>query len=726
MVKLAQIRFYLFALIGALGFNVACGQNIKSQSDAIFDTVTVSGLQAAAAANIHRYPNSSIYFSQKALAATVVHANESAKYEAMLFVGSMFNATSRYDSALPYFAQAISGFKSLKLQHLADSVSLIAANNYYLLSKFDTAHEISERALLSAKHAGDNRTVMQAYTLLGNEHFDFDRQNEALGDYLSALSVAESLKDTGKIYSTFSNIALVYSAIGDFAKAMEYIDKVLTGNVALISEKDLMLAVENKGIIFGQADKFDSAVVYLRRALDIAMELGDENEKLGCMNNLAQAYIYNGRNTEALSIYKMVLERSTLTDNANVIAPALAGYGNVLLSMNQLKECIPFLDTAYLLAKKYKLRDVTVNVAQNLSLAYEKLGAYAKSLEYYKIATRTQDSLNNERNQKKLVQLQYQYNLVKKEEQIKILLHSQKEKSLQNKKLFLLSCSLIFICGVLIVVCIMLYRVFVAKSIHAKTIEQQQKEIEQQTQDLKNLNQYKDKIFSIVAHDLRGPLASLTSALEMVDLDLIDLDGFKLLKPMLDEELRMVNSLMENLLHWSAMNFKGKTAVIPSKIDLVHVVGNMISIFHIQTQRKNIHIHHDTTIRYMVVCDSNHLDIILRNLISNAIKFTEPNGMIKIEYEEVNEYIKFSISDNGIGIPAEKVSHLFDDRQQSSYGTSGEKGTGLGLFLIYEFIKLNNGEIDVVSTPGKGTTFHVYIKNAAPSGEPQKTNRIAI
>ena len=232
---------------------------------------------------------------------------------------------------------------------------------------------------------------------------------------------------------------------------------------------------------------------------------------------------------------------------------------------------------------------------------------------------------------------------------------------------------------------------------------------------LKELNETKDKFFSVIAHDIRGPLGSQKNIIDLILEEYENIDELtrKKLLNSLQESSYHLHSLLENLLKWS-MSQTGRIDVNLQKINFNDQFSGLFEYFKVQTGNKEIKFVNRIDSDFIVNLDVNLTEVVLRNLLSNAIKYTERGGEINI-YSEAKETksgntVHICISDTGIGIPKEKIESLFQlRRNQSDPGTDGEKGSGLGLLLSKEFAELKGGSIEVKSTYGKGSTYILVI-----------------
>lgn len=232
---------------------------------------------------------------------------------------------------------------------------------------------------------------------------------------------------------------------------------------------------------------------------------------------------------------------------------------------------------------------------------------------------------------------------------------------------------------------------------------------QQQAEELKRLNALKDRIFSIMAHDLRGPLLNLSEVIKMVDDNTISLDEFKMLSPTLNKDIAYTSDLLENILHWSRSQLSGY-GINREEFDLKTLINSEVSYHLPAAKLKKITVIQDVPAGMMGFADTLMMQIVLRNLITNAIKFCKQDCTVEIFLcGESEDYLEICVKDDGIGMSAEMVARLFSGENVSSRGTLNEKGTGLGLMVCREFMERNDGIINLESKPGEGTKFILSI-----------------
>jgi len=238
--------------------------------------------------------------------------------------------------------------------------------------------------------------------------------------------------------------------------------------------------------------------------------------------------------------------------------------------------------------------------------------------------------------------------------------------------------------------------------------------LKKSNEELKVLNNTKDKFFSIIAHDLKSPFQSMlgfseTLATEIDSLSNVEIVSFS---KGLNDDLRNIYGLLDNLLHWSMMQ-RNVLEFYPEDINLHDTVNKIIEILNKSAQTKNISITNTINTKTFVYADVDMLRSVTQNLIINAIKFTKPNGRVVVSAIEKSNLIEVSVEDTGIGIDPKLIPGLFSfDTIFTTSGTAGEKGTGLGLPLCKEFVERNEGKIWVESEPGKGSKFTFTLRKS--------------
>jgi ligand-binding sensor domain-containing protein/signal transduction histidine kinase/DNA-binding response OmpR family regulator len=244
-----------------------------------------------------------------------------------------------------------------------------------------------------------------------------------------------------------------------------------------------------------------------------------------------------------------------------------------------------------------------------------------------------------------------------------------------------------------------------------KHITEQNHELESTVEELQKLNKTKDHFFSILAHDLKNPISALTGISDFMKNNFLKLEKKDALEYLnsIHKSSTAIYDLLINLLNWSRTQSKN-IEYAPSDFNVRELIQKNIMLLEQLSANKHITLSAQTSPLHTVYADYNMIDTVVRNILSNSIKFTEYNGTVTVESNETDDDVVIKISDNGVGMTTEQLHKLFSiDKNNISTGTAGEKGTGLGLVITHEFIQINRGAIRAESQPGKGTSFYITL-----------------
>ena len=229
---------------------------------------------------------------------------------------------------------------------------------------------------------------------------------------------------------------------------------------------------------------------------------------------------------------------------------------------------------------------------------------------------------------------------------------------------------------------------------------------------LEDMNQGKDKIFAIISHDFRSPLNGMKALIELMTMGMLTQEEFTEHINQLSDGVDFTLRTLDNMLVW-AMTQMGNTKAAPANVEVKKLLDDVAQFHKYNAQQKNHEIQYEADEQLKAYADPNHLFVIMRNLVGNAIKFTPNNGKIKVFAKPVAGQVAILVQDNGVGIPAEQIERILSREQNtSSYGTNGEKGTGLGMSLVQDLLEMNGGKLSIQAEPGKGSEITAWIPAA--------------
>ena len=350
--------------------------------------------------------------------------------------------------------------------------------------------------------------------------------------------------------------------------------------------------------------------------------------------------------------------------------------------------------------------DVQLGALKNLYEAYEALGNYKQAFEFSLKFKEVDELIFMEERSEQIERLSAQFEADKREMEIDKLNRETELKGLQVEKanaernlLFLLFLSALIILALII----FLYR----KIVFTKRL------LALKNQELTALNTTKDRFFAIIAHDLKGHIAAFEGTGRLLKHFSVknDLDKIEKVTHEIDNNARNLSHLLDNLLHWSMEQLRGYEPK-PVRLNLKVIIDELIEIFKPFARAKGIDLSSDLNGEVNVMADKESVALIFRNLIANAIKFTE-QGEVHISAQESETRWQIIVRDTGVGIPEAMQEKLFViGEEKIRRGTKNEKGTGLGLNLVYEFTRMNGGELSCESKEGQGTAFFISLNHA--------------
>ncbi|WP_308992990.1 ATP-binding protein [Mariniflexile litorale] len=591
------------------------------------------------------------------------------------------------------------------------------------------------------------------------------------GDYINAISGYEKskalfkhLKNTLWVAKVNNSIGLIEIKRGNYSKGLQFslaaIQELEKQNI----KKDLSLAYSNLAKAYQGINAVDRAIEFNLKAVEIQIQLNINRELIQSYKQLAELYSNKNENRKAIEYYQKVLNsKNTNIDSLQgIIYPKL---GAEYLKFNDYEKATQYLIQGLDINRKSNNQDgilFTLNSLGELNLKTNRLvlaeqqlyeaGVIAKNnnnkselLKYYKLMM-VLDSTKNKFNSAFIWQREY-YNLkrslnntnnIKDSDSVQLDYNPNFEKDLANNsptktingsfyesKEEFNKFQLIFygLLAALAIVSTFLILIYLKRSSNIKytqeleeknlKIELQNEAFSEQTKHLENVNNVKDKLFSIVSHDLKDSLSSINGFIDLLKDGSLSREEFDNLIPELSENANNASLLLFNLLNWSKSQMQSLEPK-PTLFDIQEVFEDKIRLIEQRIENKGIELI-DHSLRDFAYADKSMFEIVVQNLLANALKFCKSGDTITISNHISNGSCIISIADTGIGISKQNIEKLFKNSSFTTVGTNNEKGTGLGLSICKELVELNNGKIWVESTINVGSTFYVQLPKSRPS-----------
>ena len=591
----------------------------------------------------------------------------------------------------------------------------------------DSAFFYGRQALNYASRTGYPKGESESWRLLGNTNEMIGNYGEMLSSYHHSLDIAEKIGNNDLMAKATSNIALFYQQAGDYDQARQLMEKVrdiyrANGDTAM--EETVSSHLSDLAFRTGQ---YGPALQYAQRALQSALTSRDESDIASCQNDFGRILTATGEGRKALDLYLRALNYyrqandrlGTVTSSA-LLAEDYFRFKQYPIALGYATQA---LEGARALRRKPEIRQS----AKTLADIYEAQGDDRNALRYFKLYKDFSDSLFNDQSHKQILALAASYDFKQKESRLREeeAVKDDHYQQILRKDALKISITVLVI-AVLSLLALILLRSRTAnrrinqllREKNAK-IEEQKEALEHQAVQLLLNNRQKDKLFSIIAHDLRGPLNSLKGLMDLLKEKRLSEQEIGTMMHEFRRNVDYSSELVGNLLFWASSQLDGMV-VTSVTLPLQPLVYDTLALFSHQAGQKNVLLKEELIPSLQAVADKDMVQVIIRNLVSNAIKFCRSGDSVTVSYTIIAGLapgaaaeIEICVADTGIGIKDEALEKIRRKESFTSYGTAKEKGTGLGMLLCREFTEANHGRFRIESEWGKGCCCYFSLP-AAP------------
>lgn len=638
----------------------------------------------------------------------------------LIFVNSAFSQTD-FDSAI------------INLRDKPDSVKIRSLNEYSLklrgvkpalsLRFAETAKDIAEKGGYKSLLAESINMIGIFYRIKGD-------LTKAMTYHQTALSLAKEVPDKIQIAYSYNNISFVYNEVGNYSSALENVVASIKIFEEMKFDDGLAFAFINFGNIYYNQRIFPEAIKIFQRALEIRKRKNDSEGIGQVLNSIAHAYIKMNKEKEALDTYFEAEKYFLESNNKRGLGLVWNGIARILTSRNDLPSAIEyrrksldlfnqlgfidelvvtngqlgilyaetknqFLGNKYIqnalkLLPQIKSPEIKSELFRMAAEFYEKTNNNDSAFYYYKIHMQIKDSIQTNSNISKFAELEALYLNDKIMSQNRVLLKDAEASKKQN----------------LYLVLIITLVIFLAIGTYSRS-----RSVRSTNKKLNELNGMKDTFFRIIAHDLKSPFNAVFGYLSIIKSDFKNLSSEEILYFInsIDGAINKSYQLLEQLLMWSRSN-TGKLEFAPRDINLSKLINETINLLLAPANQKGINLEFQEKDEIVIYADEEMIKTVIRNLISNGLKFTRTGGFVRVIVIKEHKNVLITVLDNGIGMTEDQRKNLFRiDKSSSTTGTKGEQGTGLGLIICKEFVEKHKGKITVESSKGEGTSFIVQL-----------------
>lgn len=705
-----------------------------------------------------------IYFSREPLVADsitsiAISLSDAANYQigkatALRYKGISFAVRNLYDSARHFY------FLSLDILKKTDDVEKIAAVNYALgVSYTETNHrEIASlyfnSALRLQKETLDSLGMANTYYGLGGMYeFNFELDTALL--YLdSASKIYRAKHREREIRMVENRLSGIYEIRGDYVKSLELLHASLGYAEANDDKNQIAIVYNNLGSIYLRLQDYELAMKYFQKSYDMKKELGSTGRLVYSLNNIAEINRYLGNNELSLAQFREVVEiaknvgiecksvRSLLSigsiydeqgsadsswyyynkalklgeecDYKEALVSVYLAVGNWLMNQNKENQAEFYLKKALSLAEELKSFDQVISACETLYVLSKENGNISDALSYLETSKFLGDSVYNANTDRQIARIESKYAYDKE----RTILEQQHEQDqikqaalLEEQILIRKAVTVVLLLTIALSILIWLY--YLKHKSSNLILTNQRLEIETQNNELIMLNNNKEKLLSLFAHDLKSPLVSLDGLFFLIKNNRLSAEKFLSFSEIISKKISNILEFVDLLLIWSKSNFT-EIQVQKTNVLFSELISESIAMIEEKIREKSItvSIRNEENVEFMG--DKVMLQIILRNLLSNAVKFSREAGEILLIAKMIAGSVQIEVIDHGVGMDEKTKDMLFKEPIPSSVGTKNEQGNGIGLFLSMDFIKLHHGQITAESELGKGTkmTLVMPIENA--------------
>lgn len=582
----------------------------------------------------------------------------------------------------------------------------IAANH----TQVDSIIYYSNILIRLSSNKSDYLWMHRGYLNQGHAYRKKGDLDKAIESYFKSAEAAENINYSLGIAGAFSALGTVYRVEKNYKTALEYYNNALLKFREAKDSINLAKSLMNTGELYRTIKTMDTALVYFEESSRIFKLLDFKIGSAYNLGNIGLVYAEQGQHLLAEENLNKATEILTQLGDFYPIAVYDTYMADIYKEKGNMPKALEYAYRSLEVSMKNGLKEQIRDASLKLSELYQQNEDFKNAYSYQSQYLAYRDSINNEETIRKMADLRTEYEVSQKQVEIDLL---ESQRLIQ----YIVSASMAVVILLLAFLAFVYYRNNKRRQLTNQLLQEQKEEIEAQRDQLEALNETREKFLSIVSHDLLGPVNSFKGFSTLIRFSLEDnnIEELKELNVQFDKSVNNLSTLLTNLLDWTVAQ-RGAIPYKPQKLDLQNIANELITLFENMAAAKEITLESSIDTTTYLWVDLNSTKTILRNLVSNALKFTSAGGTIQLSVNVLDDIAAIKVQDTGIGIPKEKLSELLHSNQyKRSWGTKGEKGLGLGLQLVKEFTELNKGILAIESDEGMGTTITVSL----PLWQPQ-------
>ncbi len=548
------------------------------------------------------------------------------------------------------------------------NVYQLKSNSYLQTGDYKKSQEYMNKALILINPEKNKKDYSSLLNNLGMLYKRQGRFADALETLQKSLRIREELGEKETISTTYSNIAVIYLALNKLADAEDYLQKSIDIKREVGDIRGLSISLNNMGNIYNRRNDYSTAINYYNESLELKQEINEVKGIAVISNNIGAIYIATGNYELAREyLYKSLELREKLGDMYGKVVTSL-NIGDSYLKEGMLERANDYFQIVVNLSREIGAKDQLINCYKSLSDLEAERKNFERALEYSNLMGEMKDEIFNETLSDRIAQTRSEFELDQKERENELVRTKNRELEKLNHTLEVLNI------------------------------------------ELNEAVDSKSRFMSIIAHDLRTPLHNINLVADFIEQTRDSISREELIEKFgkVKSASNRVTELLNNLLEWARCQ-TGRITFSPELVSLKELVNESFDYLKASAEKKKVDfIFSNDDIR--IQADVNMMKTVFRNLMTNALKFSHPGDEVRLHWEVKDRSVIISLRDEGVGIPEEKIPDLFSaTKAYTTNGTRLEKGSGLGLVLVKDFVDMHKGDISVDSEVDKGTCFIIRL-----------------
>lgn len=716
-------------LIIFLFFNLICHDLFAFQTDSITDslkqlvapvinnpeakadTATINRLNRIADDYYEESPDSTYYYADKAIRLSQEINYKTGLADGYAQIADVYSFRGDYQAAAINFYKALRLYRQTRNAYGSSEAYIGLGGTRDYLGDYRRAILYYDSALTIRKKVGSERKLAEVYNIIGITYDNMGQYSRALDCYFKALSIAIKHKDELSAADNYCNIGVVMQHLELYPKALSYANTALNIWMRLNDTQGISTAWLNMGEALVAQKNYDRAKLYFDKAWAVFHRMKDQ-EGISLLYYDLGLYKYHQQQPDSAIYY---LRQSLQLASHHKIkynkANAYLGFAQVYNLEKDFRNAHMYAMLCQNVANNIGTLSLKADAALQLSIALAGLGRFEQAYGQRELYQKLKDSLKNDENVQELISYNLEVDFKKKQADISIRQHQQeakyKEQIAEQRQTNLIGTLVI---AALLIMVIIYYRGRRKQKRINNMLEQsnravllQKADLDKQAENLNELNILKDRLIAILAHDLRAPISTLRGLFALMADDAITHDELVEMVPQVVSKLDHTSDFLDTLLHWVNSQVAQSAGNIKN-FSLADVVNTELLYLDDQLKQKKIGTSVHVPAGVTAYADPNSIRIVIHNILTNAIKFSGRDTVIKITGQMNDDgTTAITIKDQGVGMTPDQLNSLFKSRVSSFPGTENEAGTGMGLFFCKDLVEKYHGHIWAESALGKGT-----------------------